>query len=407
MNSVFDSIIFPAEPRNEIVVGMSMEDYRKAPGLSPSDIKIAIPDLSTVGKSKGSASRLRAHLMGMTPRKQSKSLDLGTLYHSLVLDAGRSVVLNDEKREELSARRMERKVAELIREHSGKKFMVNFAEAKAFKDKNGRAPNSDEQKALIRHRAIREAAESGGLNEKSVEYREFMKETERGGALLLDASNPVHAQALAMWNALTKDSANDEARELLESIDERRKRVEVCLFCVVDVRISPTITIPVQMKARPDWIPAGDTLPDFKTAVSLDIDDFSKESIRRGYFVSMGCYLKILNLLATRLSPEVCEFYGLAEKRRAVFIGQETTAPYEAAVYECPNNHLVAGWHFAEMALMDLCRRWGLDAAGHRGAWKAFTEREVQDPYYPAAISVFITEHASGGFGKPQLQAAS
>jgi len=119
----------------------------------------------------------------------------------------------------------------------------------------------------------------------------------------------------------------------------------------------------------------------------------------------MGCYLMMLNTLAGRVAPEIAEYYDLAKKSRAVFLAQETAVPYQTAAYECPNNHLTTGWHFASMAIRDLIRRYLAEQNGEKAAWKVYTDKVLNDPYYPAAISAFITEHASGSFGKKEVAA--
>jgi len=396
MNDVFEDIIYPANPRNEIVVGMSDKDYRKAPGISPSSIKQALPDLSGSGQPKGSAARLRAYLNGDIERKETKALQLGTLAHALTLEPSKCFILNEERRNEMTERRKQRKSIQLMEAYSSRKFMCNFEEAKAFKKEHGRVPEPDEQAELIKARVKREL-EGSELSSKSSE----MVALRDSGKLIVDDNQREHKTALAMNRAMKFDSMNTEVNNILQGITDTRKRVEVALFCVIDVTIVSNghsiLKIPIQLKGKPDLILQGDTLDDYKTCRSIDINDFSKESINRGYFLSMGVYNMMLNMLADRVPKEQADFYSLREKKKARLIAQETTAPYEAHLYEIPHSHLDAGRHFADMALKDICLRYLAAQRGEADAWKTCRDNILDDPLYPASISHFICDYASSG----------
>jgi hypothetical protein len=389
MKDPFENIIYPTNPRNEIVIGMPDTEYRSADGLSPSALKKAVEDLGGFGEPKGSAARLRSYLAGEIENKRSKSLGLGTLAHRLILESDKFIVINDERRKEMEASRLERKRDQLFSDYSARKFMCNFAEAKAFKADNNRTPDESEQKVLIKSRIERELAADSGLNKNSKEMLD-LSET----ALVLDDIYTDHKTVIGMKDALDFAPMNYEARELLADIDQKEKRVEVSIFCVVDITVAPGVTIPVQMKGRPDLVLKGDTLHDYKTCRSIHIEDFSKESIKRGYFFSMAIYLEMLRQLATKVPKDLCELYSLPDKRKAVLLAQETTAPFEAYPYEIPNAHLVAGWHCADMALKDVCKRYLADRKGEKDAWKTCIDPVLLDPLFPASISYMIQELA-------------
>jgi len=395
MNDPFESIIFPATPRNEIMVGMPDEEYRQAPGLSPSALKKAVEDLGGFGEPRGSAARLRSYLAGEIENKRSKALGLGTLAHKLILESDEFIVINDERRKDMEAARLQRKRDQLFLDYSERKFMCNFAEAKAFKAENNRVPDESEQNVLIRSRIERELAADSGLNKNS---REMLDLSET--ALVLDDSYSDHKTVIGMKDALDHAPMNYEAREILADIDQKEKRVEVSIFCVIDVTVAPGVTIPVQMKGRPDLVLKGETLHDYKTCRSIHIEDFSKESIKRGYFFSMAIYLEMLRQLATKVPKDLCELYSLPDKRKAVLLAQETTAPFEAYPYQIPNSHLVAGWHCADIALKDVCKRYLADRKGEKDAWKTCLDPVLLDPLYPASISYIIQELGGTDFDK-------
>ena len=381
--------IYPQNPRNEIVVGMPADEYRAACGISPSEIKIAAPELS-FGRAKGSPARFKAQRDGLIPKPRKRAFELGTLAHEMALEKS-YIVLTDERLEQLEKLRIKRKTEQLYREHRAKKFMCNFAEAKAFKQEHDRAPNKVEQKELIRARAEREASATT-LNENSQEMVKYRANVAKDNAVLIDPSDSIHAQALAMNKAL-RMPFNSKASSLLRLSDP--SRVEVSIFCVIEIPFGKT-KIPIQLKGRPDLITGGGTLYDYKTAESVELLDFSKETINRGYFLSMGMYLLMLQTLAKHSSKKTCDHYGLNKLSAVAYIAQEKTAPYEAVVYDAPESHTAAGQFFGKTALMNLARCYLAEHNGESNAWRTNENTYLEDPFYPPAISAYIANFSQG-----------
>ncbi|MEC4833257.1 PD-(D/E)XK nuclease-like domain-containing protein [Mycobacteroides chelonae] len=81
----------------------------------------------------------------------------------------------------------------------------------------------------------------------------------------------------------------------------------------------------VRLKARPDWLnPAGDrlTIVDYKTAVSSEVDAFSRKAADFGYHIQEAWYRHVAQLLKLHDNP------------RFLFVVQEKEAPYEVSVFE-------------------------------------------------------------------------
>lgn len=78
----------------------------------------------------------------------------------------------------------------------------------------------------------------------------------------------------------------------------------------------------VRLKARPDWITSEGTIVDYKTAVSSEVDAFSRKAADFGYHIQEAWYRHVAQLLKLHHNP------------RFLFVVQEKEAPYEVSVFE-------------------------------------------------------------------------
>lgn len=78
----------------------------------------------------------------------------------------------------------------------------------------------------------------------------------------------------------------------------------------------------VRLKARPDWITGDGTIVDYKTAVSSEVDAFSRRAADLGYHIQEAWYRHVAQLLKLHDNP------------RFLFVVQEKEAPYEVSVFE-------------------------------------------------------------------------
>ncbi len=365
---------------------MSMQEYRSAPGISPSDLKYGVDFLETFGRTAGSPARLKAKLLGMFPqRKETTSLRLGTFYHDLVLEHDRLEILTEKSLAELTASRMKRKVASKLASYP-QKFLYNFQEAKEFKAKHEREATPEEQEALKMLRAERET-EASELTDKSPEMIAYRQSKSAEGTFICNPNNPLHKQAYRMYQSLTQDRSNAHVWESLQNA-KGKDRVEVSIFCTREIKIGEA-KLTVQLKGRPDLIPAGDTFKDFKTCVSAGAEEFSKASARMGYWLQTAQYMSMLNLLADRVSEEERDYYGLGKKSKISYLIQETTPPFEAAEMFATSSQIQAGEHFAKIALSNFLSCYALDD------WRMNHDTEMRDTLYPADLCHFIENYAT------------
>ncbi len=97
------------------------------------------------------------------------------------------------------------------------------------------------------------------------------------------------------------------------------------LFASGSAEVSLVATDPetgVRLKARPDWINSNGTIVDYKTAVSSEVDAFSRKAADFGYHIQEAWYRHVAQLLKLHDNP------------RFLFVVQEKEAPYEVSVFE-------------------------------------------------------------------------
>lgn len=97
------------------------------------------------------------------------------------------------------------------------------------------------------------------------------------------------------------------------------------LFASGNAEVSLVATDPetgVRLKARPDWINSDGTIVDYKTAVSSEVDAFSRKAADFGYHIQEAWYRHVAQLLKLHDNP------------RFLFVVQEKEAPYEVSVFE-------------------------------------------------------------------------
>lgn len=155
----------------------------------------------------------------------------------------------------------------------------------------------------------------------SKEMRGWLKEQRASGTFVLDADE------WEIVNGCVRGVAsNQKARMLFCSGDS-----EVSLFG----NLRDLKNRPVWCKARIDWLPYGNVIPDVKTTTDVDAEAFAWEIKERGYHVQAAWYLDLYESLrpwdrrdafalvaVEKRAPYVSRVFNLSE--RAIALGRRT-----------------------------------------------------------------------------------
>jgi len=202
----FANYINPANPRIGAVRQMAAAEYRAIPGFNPSLVKKGAPEIKD-GGTRGHITRILDEVTiaaalaaglplpaGRAADNGSRSKDLGSLYHQLLLEPDsfgeRYVMLTPEIQAELLAAATERKVAEMP------KFSGRLKEAQEFKSEHGRLPNDDEIPAImeaVRARVVGQVE----WHSRLTEFVAWAEEHRKAGREIVTAEQVGKAQAMA------------------------------------------------------------------------------------------------------------------------------------------------------------------------------------------------------------------
>lgn len=337
----------PIAPR--IAPDMTMEEYRAIPAFNPSLIKLGANEIKNAG-ARGHITRILDKLeneelvrTGKAPLpgrgdNGSKSKDMGSLYHQLMLepDSFRDnyEILTPEIKEGLLVLAKRRKSESVAPVNSRMK------EWRDFKAAQGRDPNQAEQDGLNAMR--REAAiQDCSWHARLTEFTEWVYEQESHGRKVVTEDEVGIAKAMA--DSIHTHPANAEIAHFLESQGSLKGRVEVSMFTTLEWANGGQVAL----KGRPDIVARTDAFLDPKSCQSAHPFDFARAVDQFGYAIQAGAYLLMSELLADTPEGKALGF----PKREFGFIAQETTAPFLAKLWWLPQSWLAYG-RFRFLALI-------------------------------------------------------
>lgn len=339
--------INPTNPRVGIVRGMSAAEYRAVPAFNPSLVKKGAPEIKDGGV-RGHITRIldeitTAHAIanglpvgaGRGGDNGSRSKDMGSLYHQLLLEpdsfGDRYVMLTPEIQADLLAAATQRKVAEMP------KYSGRLKEVQEFKAEHSRLPEDSEIPAImekVRERVVGQVE----WHSRLTEFVAWADQQRASGRDIVTAEQVGRAQAMA--DAIHTHPANRSVAQFLESQRPLgADRVEASMFAVLEWAKGGSVAL----KGRPDIIGRGGAFLDPKSCLSAHPWDFARTVDKFGYAIQAGSYCLMSQILADEDHPSVegMDF----PKVDFGFLAQESAPPYLAKLYWLPREWIAYGKH--------------------------------------------------------------
>lgn len=353
---------FNPDPGNHgIDSDMSMDEYRKHPGIAPSDLKKCMEDIRQKDGSRGHPTKLAADRLRQSyaeqeeeipcwlrePEKKADHFVEGSLYHTMLMEPHKMesevAVITEELKEDFIHQARERK----REQEAPKKYNGNLTEAREWKKNNpGQEPSDlikEEILALAQDRKVGEIKFHSGLQE----YVDWKEQHDLAGKLVVHADQVEKTER--MIDALYSLPSNSEVGEYLETIPKEEDRVENCLFATAQFSSSLDS---IQLKGRPDWLVGDGDILDPKTTKSVHPDAFGKDVEFYGYDFSMAGYAVLSELLVDDIRAEE---FGFPAKRVG-FLAQEKFAPFLARIHWLPDEWLQYAKNRYRAEILRLCK---------------------------------------------------
>lgn len=200
------------------------------------------------------------------------------------------------------------------------------------------------------------------------------------------AAQQAKADAIAAGKIFWKSSQMDQALRAAEKVQAHKYAGPVIKQSAPQTVVVGTLR-DVQCKGLIDFAPDhGDCLVDLKTINELTPEAISKRIDSLGYHVQAAWYLKLWNQMTGE------------NRKRFVFIWQESSPPYEIAVTELPAFDIEAGgeWAAHHIDVLKKCTEknyWpghfgGKPAVIGRPGYATFRDEESLEPITPAPAIV-------------------
>lgn len=364
---------------------MDSDKYRATPAFNPSLVKLGASEIKN-GGARGHITRILDKItndhrvsLGNPPLpgrcdNGSRSKDLGTVYHQLLLEPDsfdqRFVIPTAEIIAGLVDAAKCRKIGEAPPLSSRTK------EWQAFKKENGRDPEAFEQEQLQIARNAAVAADVE-FHPRLTEYVEWIAHQEKQGKKVVSADEVSLARTMA--EAIYELPENREIADYLRSQGTLGPdRVEVSMFATLEWAGGGQ----VPLKGRPDIIARGDAFLDPKSCQSVYGYDFAKTVDSFGYAIQAGAYILMSELLAEHDDAAKLEF----PKARFGFIAQESTPPFLAKLWWLPPQWIAYG----RQRFLTIIRQ--VENAKNRDDWSGFGNGDefvfsnTPDKDYPGEI---------------------